>query len=258
MLAQWKVVHNQQVAPKIMRMTLLAVNSFPAYLPGQFLHIRVTQGVDHLLRRPISICSVDAATKQLSIVYRVSGKGTELLALKQPGDQLDILGPLGKGFPLHTGDTRALLIGGGIGVPPLLELAKQLTNNGTRVTIITGFQSAEQVILQQELAQYGEVLTATDDGSLGNKGFVTSYLTDERVSAADRYYACGPSPMLRAVQRILHGKLPGYLSLEERMGCGIGLCAGCVHKAVLPDGTVGYRKVCKEGPVFRQEEVIFA
>lgn len=256
-MARWKVVEHREIAQNMMRMTIAAEERFPAYLPGQFLHIRVTEGYDHLLRRPISLCLAEPDKGQMTVVYRVSGKGTRLLSGKRPGDGLDILGPLGKGFPIHDGDRQALLIGGGIGVPPMLELARQLTARGIKVTAIVGFQSAKQAILIDDLSAYGEVLTATNDGSLGLRGFVTDYLTGERLATADRFYACGPSPMLAAVQRAMRDRVAGYLSLEERMGCGIGLCAACVHKAFLPDGSVGYRKVCKEGPVFPAQEVVF-
>lgn len=256
-MAIWKVTDHVSIADQMMRLTMEAEGELPAYRPGQFLHIRVTDGFDHLLRRPISLCLVEPDTKQMTIVYRISGKGTKLLSEKRKGDRLDVLGPLGQSFPIHEGDRHALLIGGGIGVPPMLELAKQLTGKGTRVTTIVGFQSAKQAILIEELSAYGEVLVATNDGSLGRQGLVTDYMTDGLLSVADRFYACGPSPMLSAVQRVMQDKVDGYLSLEERMGCGIGLCAGCVHKAKLPDGSIGYRKVCKEGPVFPAQEVVF-
>ncbi|BCJ86038.1 dihydroorotate dehydrogenase electron transfer subunit [Effusibacillus dendaii] len=254
---RYSVVQHFAVAENMMRLTIESEGELPPYLPGQFLHIRVTDGSDHLLRRPISLCTASRIHKQFTVVYRISGKGTKLLADKRVGDTLDVLGPLGKGFPLHKGDRNVLLLGGGIGVPPMVELAKQLTIQGVKVTTIVGFQTASQAILIDDLSQYGEVLVATNDGSLGQKGFVTQYLTEERLAETDRFYACGPSPMLAAVQKATGEKAVGYLSLEERMGCGIGLCAACVHKAVMPDGSVGYRKVCKEGPVFAAEEVVF-
>jgi dihydroorotate dehydrogenase electron transfer subunit len=228
------------------------------YEPGQFLHIRVTDGVDHLLRRPISLCKVDGGRNALVVAYRVGGKGTKLLAAKNVGDTLDVLGPLGKGFPLHDEDRRAILVGGGIGVPPMVELADQLTRRGVQVTSIVGFQSKNVSILIDDLKRYGEVFVATNDGSLGLKGFVTDYMTDDLLAQADRFYACGPTPMLRAIQAKMAGKVEGYLSLEERMGCGIGACMACVTSCVLPDGSVGFKKVCKDGPVFPAPEVYFA
>ncbi|MBL0388765.1 dihydroorotate dehydrogenase electron transfer subunit [Tumebacillus sp. ITR2] len=228
------------------------------YQPGQFLHIRVTDGVDHLLRRPISLCKVDGGRQVLAVAYRVGGKGTKLLAAKNVGDTLDVLGPLGKGFQLHDGDSHAILIGGGIGVPPMVELADQLHQKGVKVTTIVGFQSKNVSILIDDLKKYGDVLIATNDGTLGLQGFVTDYMTDELLSSADRFYACGPTPMLRAVQAKMAGRVEGYLSLEERMGCGIGACMACVTSCQLPDGSIGFKKVCKDGPVFPAPEVYFA
>lgn len=256
-MAFWRIVENDSIAENMMRLTMEAEADFPVYQPGQFLHIRVTDGLDHLLRRPISLCLAEPDKKRLIIVYRVSGKGTKLLAAKQAGEQIDVLGPLGKGFPIYPTDRNAVLVAGGIGVPPMLELAKQLTEAGKHVTSIVGFQSKQQVILTEELAGYGQVLTVTNDGSHGQLGLVTDCMTEDLLQKTDRVYACGPAPMLAAVQKVMQGKAEGFLSLEERMGCGIGLCAGCVHKTIMPDGSIGYRKVCKEGPVFPAQEVIF-
>jgi dihydroorotate dehydrogenase electron transfer subunit len=260
-MARLTILEHREIADNMMWLAFEAPQDLN-YQPGQFLHIRVTDGNDHLLRRPISLCKVQAAdgTEQKAIVvaYRVGGKGTKLLAAKKIGDTLDVLGPLGKGFPLHDGDEHAILIGGGIGVPPMVELADTLEQRGVKVTSIIGFQSQNVAILMEELAQYGEVLVATNDGTLGIQGFVTDYMTDELLATADRFYACGPTPMLRAVQARMEGRVEGYLSLEERMGCGIGACMACVTSCVLDDGTVGYKKVCKDGPVFPAPKVVFA
>ncbi|TCP52417.1 dihydroorotate oxidase B electron transfer subunit [Tumebacillus sp. BK434] len=254
-MARLTILEHKAIASNMMWMVFEAPENLD-FSPGQFLHIRVTDGVDHLLRRPISLCKVLGDKAGIGIAYRVGGKGTRLLQAKRPGDTLDVLGPLGKGFPLHDGDEHVLLVGGGIGVPPMLELAEQLTRQGVRVTSIVGFQTEQVAILIDELNVFGEVLVATNDGTLGKQGFVTDYMTDQLLASADRFYACGPTPMLRAVQEKMKGKVEGYLSLEERMGCGIGACMACVTSCVLEDGTVGYKKVCKEGPVFPAPEVV--
>lgn len=257
MKRRWVLTEQTEIAENMIRLTMQTDEAMPAYEAGQFLHIRVTDHVDHLLRRPISLCLADPVERTITIVYRVGGKGTSLLAQKRAGDSLDVLGPLGHGFPQHEEDQHVLLVGGGIGVPPMVELAKQLTSKGLRVTSVLGFQSRTQAILIDELSEFGEVRVATNDGSLGQEGFVTGYFTGELLASVDRFYACGPTPMLAAVQTAMNGRVPGYLSLEERMGCGIGLCGGCVHQTVASDGTLGYRKVCKDGPVFAAQEVAF-
>jgi dihydroorotate dehydrogenase electron transfer subunit len=252
-MPRWKIVEHKPVAERMMWLEMECPPDI-RYEPGQFLHIRVTEGYDHLLRRPLSVCLATEAG--LVVVYRISGKGTALLAQKRPGDALDVLGPLGRGFPMHTVDRHVLLIGGGIGVPPLLELARQLHGRGVRVTAAVGFQTQSQAILIRELEQYGEVLVATDDGSLGRHGLVTAYLDGSLPESCDRFYACGPTAMLAAVQQRLAGRLDGYLSLEERMGCGVGVCMGCVHLCMEETG-VAYKRVCRTGPVFPAKEVMF-
>ena len=228
------------------------------YQPGQFLHIRVSQSFDFLLRRPLSLCKADVERNRLTVVYRAQGEGTRRLATRGPGDLIDVLGPLGQGFPIHPQDERVLLIGGGVGVPPLLELAKQLQAAGKSVQSLIGFQTAGQLLLVEELAAYGAVKVMTDDGSAGERGLVTAALAAELCAWADRYYACGPGPMLKAVQAAMRSReVRGYLSLEERMGCGIGICVGCVH-AVYRDGRLTNAKTCREGPVFDAREVVFS
>lgn len=256
-MARLTILEHKEIAQNMMWLAFEAPEDLN-YMPGQFLHIRVTDGVDHLLRRPISLCKVKGmdGKNAIGVAYRVGGKGTKLLANKKVGDTLDVLGPLGKGFKIHDNDKHAILVGGGIGVPPMVELADQLTQRGIKVTSIIGFQSKNIAILIEELNQYGEVLVATNDGTLGIQGFVTDYMTDELLGTADRFYACGPTPMLKAVQTKMQGKVEGYLSLEERMGCGIGACMACVTSCVMEDGSVGYKKVCKEGPVFHAPEVV--
>ncbi|ASS75821.1 hypothetical protein CIG75_13020 [Tumebacillus algifaecis] len=254
-MARLTILEHKEIAHNMMWLVFTAPENL-SYSPGQFLHIRVTDGVDHLLRRPISLCKVLGENGGIGIAYRVGGKGTKLLQAKKVGDTIDVLGPLGKGFHVHDEDKHVLLVGGGIGVPPMVELADKLTQRGVKVTSIVGFQNEKVAILIDELRHYGEVLVATNDGTLGQKGFVTDYMSDELLASADRFYACGPTPMLRAVQEKMKGKVEGYLSLEERMGCGIGACMACVTSCVREDGSVGYQKVCKDGPVFPAPEVV--
>ncbi|MBX6394818.1 MAG: dihydroorotate dehydrogenase electron transfer subunit [Alicyclobacillaceae bacterium] len=249
------VIDQRPVSREIFRLWVEADGPCP-WTPGQFFHIRVGEGTDHVLRRPISLCEgVD--DRRFCLVYRVVGAGTRWLARRRPGDVLDVLGPLGRGFPLHPGDRRVLLVGGGVGVPPLVELAKRLCAQGAEVLSVVGFRNAEDVMLVDELGKSGPVWVVTEDGSAGRRGLVTDVVQEALQKPTDRFYACGPMPMLRALQERLGDRLPGYVSLEERMGCGIGVCMGCVHLCRTPQG-VWYRRVCTEGPVFPAGEVVFS
>ena len=220
---------------------------------GQFVHIRVP---GHTLRRPISICGIDAAKGNIRIVFEVRGSGTDEMAKFNVGDQVDILGPLGNGFTLLGSDKKALVVGGGIGVPPMVEVAKHYGENATAGI---GFRSASAVILEEDFTAMGcDVRLCTDDGTRGHKGFVTD-MVRQRLSegAADIIYACGPTPMLKAVAEV--AKEYGVrcqVSLEERMGCGIGACLVCACKIAAEKGEA-MKHVCKDGPVFEAETVIF-
>lgn len=254
-----RVVRQQRVADGLFRLTFASPSPLlpSGSQPGQFFHIRPSDNWDLLLRRPLSLCLADVERNEVTVLYRAAGAGTLRLSRLQAGDSIDVLGPLGRGFPIVSGDRLALLIGGGIGVPPLVELAKALAGAGTRVLSLVGFQTRSQAVLTDELGAYGDVAVATDDGSLGHRGRVTELLTRERCQGVDRYYACGPTPMLSAVKEAMAAeRAPGYLSLEERMGCGTGLCAACVHK-IARDGRISNLKTCREGPVFPADEVMF-
>lgn len=253
---RFRIVDQREIARNVFRLRMEADRPV-GWSPGQFFHIRVDDGLEHLLRRPLSLCEAED-DRRFSVVYRLVGRGTRRLARKGPGDELDVLGPLGRGFPLHEGDHRALLIGGGVGVPPLVQLARELRKRGVSVLSLIGFRTAEDVMLAEELAECGSVWILTEDGTAGRRGRVTAALEEALEEPPDRFYACGPAPMLRAVQSALAGRLPGYLSLEERMGCGIGVCMGCVHLCRDPEGRTRYRRVCTEGPVFPAEEVVFS
>lgn len=244
-----EVVKHKEIAHNIYEMTVIGQQVAQMKSPGQFVHIRVSDHSEPLLRRPISIASIDSETLEFTMIYRVDGRGTELLSQKRSGDTIDVLGPLGNGFPVSAAETgqHAWLIGGGIGVPPLYELAKRLTSKGVKVTMILGFQSAQDVFYEEAFKEFGETFISTVDGTYGTQGFVTTKM-NELPEPPNVYYSCGPKPMLHAVEKALEGT-PGYLSFEQRMGCGIGACFACVCPTTEGDGA--YVKVCSDGPVFQ-------
>lgn len=207
---------------------------------GQFAHVLVP---GHTLRRPISICDSDG--ESIRLVFQVRGEGTELLSKTKKGQTLDILAPLGKGFPLFEAEKKVLLAGGGIGVPPLLGLAKHY---GKNAHACLGFRNSEAVILTKDFTGYGARLDiATEDGSLGHNGFVTELFDEDY----DCIYACGPHAMLKAVSEFAKRRSkPCYISLEERMACGVGACLGCAVGILDGEGKLYYGSVCKDGPVF--------
>lgn len=230
----------------------LELEELEAIKPGQFIHIRVRQGSEFMLRRPISVADVDLEAKKLIVIFKVFGEGTKVLSHLKTGDLIDIMVPLGNPYPIENLEIdRALLIGGGVGVPPLYYLAKSLVQKGIEVTTIIGFQSQEEIFYQKEFESLGNVYVTTDDGSYGRQGYVTDVLKHEKLNF-DYYFSCGPEPMLRNVKKYLH-YFPGYISLEERMGCGIGACYACVVKSA--DGKE-YKKICTDGPVFKASEVM--
>lgn len=246
------IVTKREAAPGIFDVELLCPALANEAVPGQFVHIRVPE---HLLRRPISICAVDRARGTLRIVFEVRGEGTRALAAFEPGEQLDVLGPLGNGFALVQG-ARAILVGGGIGVPPMLALAQHY---GACSTAILGFRSAAAVILAEDFAAAdADTRVCTDDGTRGERGFVTALL-ERRLAqgAADIVYACGPAAMLRGVAALAQAAgVRCQLSLEERMACGVGACLGCACKIKGEAGEILHKHVCKDGPVFEAGEVV--
>jgi dihydroorotate dehydrogenase electron transfer subunit len=251
---QMSIVAHERIANNIYRIVLTGGLVNEMNNPGQFVHVKIEAQAEPLLRRPISICEINQERKQFTMIYRKEGIGTSILAEKMPGEMLDILGPLGNGFPLEAvekGQT-ALLVGGGIGVPPLYELSKQLVKKGVHVVHVLGFQHKDVVFLENEFAKLGETYVATVDGSYGIKGFVTDVIAAHSLSF-DVLYSCGPKPMLRALEQAFPNKNV-YLSLEERMGCGIGACFACVCR--VPNSDTAYKKVCSDGPVFKAGEVI--
>jgi dihydroorotate dehydrogenase electron transfer subunit len=219
---------------------------------GQFVHIKVD---GFSLRRPISICEIDRINGTIRIVFEVRGEGTKKLADYNENSCIDMIAPLGRGFTLLVPSKKAIVIGGGIGVPPMVEVAKHYQNNATA---IIGFRTANAVILKEDFEHNGStVLLCTDDGSIGRKGFVThalqAHLEREK---ADIIYACGPHPMLKGVIELADKyHIPCEVSLEERMACGVGACLGCACKTV-KNGKEYFAHVCKDGPVFDSKEVI--
>src|SRR5690625_796693 len=217
-------------------------------IPGQFLHINVP---GHTLRRPISIADVDREAETITILFKIIGTGTKQLSIYQPGMMINALGPNGNGFTLENEapSSTVLLIGGGIGVPPLYYLGKTLAGQNMNIISVLGFQTAVNVFYEQAFKQLGETYIVTSDGTYGETGFVTTVL--DKLPDFDYYYSCGPLPMLQAIKEKLSQK-PGSISLEERMGCGVGACMACV---IPTDKHGSYRKICKDGPVFATEEV---
>lgn len=244
------VKSQQKIATNIFEMKLTGKLVGEITSPGQFVHIRVADSFEPLLRRPISIAEIDREQQEMTIIYRAEGRGTGLLSEKREGDMVNVLGPLGNGFPVDetaTGET-AVLIGGGIGVPPLYELSRQLNEKGVKCIHILGFQSADVVFYEEEFKQLGDTYIATADGTKGTAGFVTNVM-GELEEEFSTFYSCGPMPMLDAVQKAyVHKK--GFLSFEQRMGCGIGACFACVCHTNENATDRAYVKVCSDGPVF--------
>jgi len=249
-----KVISQEQLANGIFSLWIATEQIAGFAKPGQFINVYCGDE-SRLLPRPISICEVNKETKALRIVYRVAGKGTEEFSGLTAGDDVEILGPLGNGFPLERMEEgkKAFLIGGGIGIPPMVELSKQLKGEKQ---IIVGYRDA-QLFLKEELDKNGTVYVATDNGSVGTAGTVLDAIRENDLTA-DVIYACGPTPMLRALKAYAEEKgIECWISLEERMACGVGACLGCVCKSKEVDhhSHVHNKRVCKDGPVFLSTEV---
>lgn len=248
------VSSQEQLADGIFSMWI-ATKAAQSAVPGQFISMYTNDG-SKLLPRPISICEINREKGMLRVVYRVTGEntGTEEFSKMKAGDIIPVIGPLGNGFPLGKAEGKtAFLIGGGIGVPPILELAKQI---GCEKKIIVGYRDA-QTFLKEEFEENGDVYISTEDGSVGTKGNVMDAIRENSLNA-DIIYACGPTPMLRAIKAYAEEKeIPCYISLEERMACGIGACLACVCKSKGIDhhSHVHNKRICKDGPVFLSTEV---
>ena len=235
------IMENTPVTATVYRMRLEGAD-LEAQNPGGFVNIRL-EGL--FLRRPISV--YDSEPGSLTILYKVVGKGTEQMAGMKPGETLDVLTGLGNGYDLTKAGETPLLLGGGVGVPPLYLLAKKLIAEGKKPQAVLGFNTAGEVFGEEEFKALGcDVTVTTADGSYGVKGFVTDALPEEY----SYFYTCGPEPMLRAVYRA--AKTSGQFSFEERMGCGFGACMGCSCKTI-----TGYKRICREGPVLEKEEILW-
>ena len=239
----FEITENLQLTENIFRMKLKGdVSAVTA--PGQFVDIRIE---DYYLRRPISVCDVENG--EIIIIYKTVGHGTDAMSHMTAGEKLDVLTGLGNGYDLNRSGEHPLLIGGGVGVPPLYMLAKKLKEQHKEVSVILGFNTAKEVFYETEFKALGcDVKVTTVDGSYGNKGFVTNAFP--LVENYTFTYACGPMPMLKAVYNT--AVTDGQYSFEERMGCGFGACMGCSTKT-----RNGYKRVCKDGPVFDKEEILW-
>ena len=246
------ILEQREISEQIYSLWLHADDIVREARPGQFVSV-YCRDESRLLPRPISICELDKESGRLRLVYRAVGAGTQEFSGYGPGETLELVGPLGNGFPLDKGYEKPLLIGGGIGVPPMVELAKWLHGDKT---IVSGYRNGD-LFLKEELSRNAALYVATEDGSAGTKGNVLDAVRENRLEA-DAIFACGPAPMLRALKAYAAEEgIDCYLSLEERMACGIGACLACVctSKDVDAHTNVKNKRICKDGPVFAAEEI---
>ena len=250
------VKEQREIAPGVYSLWLQTEHIAEEARPGQFVSV-YCHDESRLLPRPISICEIDKENGRLRVVYRVTGPktGTEEFSKLKAGDIIPVIGPLGNGFPYEKAEgKKVFLMGGGIGVPPILELAKQM--DCEKKQIVVGYRDA-QTFLKEEFEQNGELYISTEDGSVGTKGNVMDAIRENALEA-DMIYACGPTPMLRAIKQYAEENgIECYISLEERMACGIGACLACVCKSKEKDAhsNVNNKRICKDGPVFLSTEV---
>ena len=238
----FEIVSNKPLTDSVFQMVLQGDTS-AITAPGQFVNIQL-EGL--YLRRPISVCDLDG--DKLTIVYKAVGKGTEQMSHMCAGEKLDVLTGLGNGYDLSLSGDKPVLLGGGVGVPPMYLLAKELLKQGKKVSVILGFNTKSEIFYEQEFKKLGcDVTVTTVDGSYGTKGFVTTALENMEYTY---FYTCGPEPMLKAVYKA--SATSGQMSFEKRMGCGFGACMGCSCKTL-----TGYKRICKEGPVMKKEEILW-
>lgn len=256
-----ELVSKEEVIKDIYKFTVKSEEIVKNALPGNFIEIRVSEQTEPFLRRPISIYNMDKNSGILEFVFQVKGKGTDILAKKEIGDKIDIIGPVGFGTFKLNKYKKIAIIGGGIGIFPLYELSKVAKEKGINVKGYLGFRNKELVMLENEFKTVTDKLTiTTDDGTYASKGFAIDYLKEDMENEQyECIYACGPIPMLRAVQNYANeNNIDCQISLEEKMGCGLGVCLGCaVKKADSPKDNPEYYHVCKGGPVFSSKDVEF-
>jgi len=237
----YQITENVALTKTVYRM-VLAGDTSALTRPGQFVNIKLA---GKYLRRPISVCDYDDST--ITLLYKVVGEGTQQMADMKAGEKLDVLVGLGNGFHTEKSGEQPLLIGGGVGIPPLYRLCKDLIAEGKQPRVILGFNTAEEVFYEKEFAALAETFVSTVDGSKGTKGFVTDVMKDLKYSY---FYTCGPMPMFRAIEAV--AQTSGEYSFEERMGCGFGACMGCSCKT-----KYGNKRICKDGPVLEREEIVW-
>jgi len=254
----FQITNNVQLFSDVYRMSIHAPEIVATARAGQFVHVRINLSIYPLLRRPFCIHSINEKDKQFDILYRIVGDGTRRLAEKKVGDSLGVLGPVGRGFGTDENFNRAIVVAGGMGIAPMFFLIDELIKPGRQVTLLWGARTGEEITcLSNYFEKKGVVIeSATEDGSIGVKGFVTDLLVKHISPANDlsevKGFVCGPTPMLKAVQTlIIDSRMNWEVSLEERMACGIGVCAGCNVKTIQGDNKL----VCKDGPVMNLKEI---
>lgn len=254
-----ELISKEYLKNDIIKFSVKAPEIVKVAKPGNFIEIRVSQNTEPFLRRPISIYNINKKDEVLEFIFQVKGKGTKILETKNVGEYIDIIGPLGNVTFEFQNFNNIAIIGGGIGVFPLYELAKSAKNAGKEVNTYLGFRNKDLVVLEEEFNRVSSsLIIATDDGSYANKGFAIDFLNDDiKNKKIDCIYACGPLPMLKAVQKLsIQKNIACQISLEERMGCGIGVCLGCAVKTARSSNeNPKYIHVCKNGPVFDANEV---
>ena len=251
-----KLIKKEEIIKDIFKFSVEAEEIVKTAKPGNFIEIRVNDQIEPFLRRPISIYNMNQEAGILEFIFQIKGNGTNLLSKKQIGDKIDILGPLGNGTFKFEKYNNIAIIGGGIGIFPLYELAKEAKAQGKKVNTYLGFRNKDLVMLEKEFKEISDKLViTTDDGSYAEKGFAIDYLKKDIENHC--IYACGPLPMLKAVQKYaIENNINCQISLEEKMGCGLGVCLGCaVKKASSPKDNPEYFHVCKGGPVFNAKDV---
>ena len=256
-----KLLKKEQLTKDIFKFSVQAKEIVDISKPGNFIEIRVSDQTEPFLRRPISIYNLEKEEEILEFIFQVKGKGTKILMQKKQGDLIDIIGPLGYGTFKTEGKKRIAIIGGGIGIFPLQQLAKQAKLSNIEIDTYLGFRNKEYVMLEDEFKKVSDnLIITTDDGTYGKNGFAINYLDESlKNSNYDAIYACGPLPMLRAVQKLsIKNNIEAQISLEEKMACGLGVCLGCAVKtSKSSEESPMYLHVCKAGPVFNAKDVEF-